>query len=94
MNELVDKCKVTTPWYEMTKVNTMSRLSTIMFWGVLQKQLEDLAVQLGSATILLAYAESDKHWQFFFFFNFFFCQMVVSLFCTERPKAQDHKMTQ
>lgn len=61
---------------------------------VLQKQLEDLAVQLGSATILLAYAESDKHWQFFFFFNFFFCQMVVSLFCTERPKAQDHKMTQ
>jgi hypothetical protein len=35
---------------------------------VLQKQLEDLAVQLGSATILLAYAESDKHWQFFFFF--------------------------
>jgi hypothetical protein len=39
---------------------------------VLQKQLEDLAVQLGSATILLAYAESDKHWQFFFFLNFFF----------------------
>ena len=59
---------------------------------VLQKQLEDLAVQLGSATILLAYAESDKHWNFFFLF--FFSQMVVSLFCTERPKALDHKMTQ